>query len=104
MRWMENLNQEGRDLFADCCCRWVADLSQAYYHIEIDKRYWKYLCFRWNGKVYCFTVLPFGISSAPHIFTLIVKVMLWHWQEEFGVLIMGFINDMIGGTVTPELA
>eukprot|EP00961_Rhodomonas_salina_P054346 730158-Rhodomonas_salina.1 len=93
-----------RDLFADCCCSWVTDLSQAYYHIEIDKRYWKYLCFRWNRKVYCFTVLPFGIRSAPSIFTLIVKVMLWHWQEEFGVCVMGFINDMIRGAVTPELA
>jgi hypothetical protein len=69
---MESLNKEGRSLFADCTVGWLIDLSHAYYHIQVDPKYWKYLCFRWKGKVYCFTVLPFGITSAPRIFTTVL--------------------------------
>ena len=101
---MEQLNKEGRTLFPDCTCWWVADLSQAYYHIEIEPSNYKYLCFRWNGKVYAMKVLPFGVRSAPRVFTMIVKEMLRYWREDFHIKVLGFIDDMIGGAETPELA
>ena len=42
---MESLNKEGRSLFAVCTVGWLIDLSHAYYHIQVDPKYWKDLCF-----------------------------------------------------------
>ena len=55
------------------------DLTDAYFHIPIHPRYRKYLRFFFKGKVYQFRALPFGLSTAPYIFTLVmseVKVMI----------------------------
>ena len=48
------------------------DLKQGYHHVDIFKEHQKYLGFSWaiNGKkkFFIFTVLPFGLASAPFIF------------------------------------
>jgi hypothetical protein len=45
------------------------DLKSGYHHAEIHKAFQQYLGFSWsvNGEIkyYVFTVLPFGLSSAP---------------------------------------
>ena len=95
---IETLNKEGRSIFAECKFGWLIDLSHAYYHIQVDRAYWKYLCFRWRGQVYCFTCLPFGLSSAPRIFT-IVK----HWREKFGIWVLPYIDDLTGASRSSAL-
>ena len=35
----------------------------AYYHVAIDPSHTKYLCFVWNGKIYQFKVLSFGVKK-----------------------------------------
>ena len=49
------------------------DLQDAYFHVPIHPSSRKYLrtCFR--GKIYQFRALPFGLSSAPWLFTQIAK-------------------------------
>ena len=51
------------------------DLTDAYYHVMIAPSSRKYLRFIVNGKVLQFRALPFGISSAPRIFTKIMGVV-----------------------------
>ena len=45
------------------------DISQGYHHIDIDEQHQKYLGFSWKIKgqtrYFVFTVLPFGLTSAP---------------------------------------
>ena len=41
------------------------DLSKGYHHINIFPGHQTFLGFSIKGKYYCFTVLPFGLSSAP---------------------------------------
>lgn len=48
------------------------DLKDAYFSIPIHENERKYLKI-WNGQLYRFTSLPFGIASAPHDFTKILK-------------------------------
>ena len=38
---IETLNKEGRSIFAECEFSWLIDLSHAYYHIQVDRAYWK---------------------------------------------------------------
>ncbi len=54
---------------------WVAsiDLTDAYFHIPIRPSSQKYLRFTHRGQVYQYQVLPFGICTAPLIFTLVMK-------------------------------
>ena len=54
---------------------WVAsiDLSDAYLHIPIHPNSRKYLRFCYKAQVFQFTSLPFGLATAPQVFTMIVK-------------------------------
>ena len=45
------------------------DLKDAYFAIPIHQANQKYLQFQFQGKIYHFACLPFGLSSAPWIFT-----------------------------------
>ena len=54
---------------------WVAsiDLSDAYLYIPIHPHSRKYLRFCHRSQVFQFTSLPFGLATAPQVFTMIVK-------------------------------
>ena len=52
------------------------DLKSGYHHIEIHPDHLRFLGFAWKFpgetpvRYFVFTVLPFGLSSAPYIFTM----------------------------------
>ena len=41
------------------------DLCDAYFSIPIHEEFQKHLKFSWNGSLYKFICLPFGLKSAP---------------------------------------
>ena len=45
------------------------DLKSGYHHIDMAQWCHTYLGFCWDSKYYVFTVLPFGLSSSPCVFT-----------------------------------
>ena len=49
------------------------DLSDAYLHIPIHPNSRRYLRFYYKSQVFQFTSLPFGLATAPQVFTMIVK-------------------------------
>ena len=46
-----------------------------------------------------FSVLPFGLASAPHIFTKIKKALVKHWREQ-GIRIFTYLDDGAGADKT----
>ena len=54
---------------------WVSsiDLSDAYLHIPIHPNSRKYLRFCHRSQVFQFTSIPFGLTTATQVFTMIVK-------------------------------
>ena len=54
---------------------WVSsiDLSHTYLHMPIQQNSRKYIMFCHNSQVFQFTSLPFGLATAPQVFTMIVK-------------------------------
>ena len=48
------------------------DLQDAYFHVTIHPSSRKYLRFAFENKVYQFWVLPFGLNTAPQVFTRLV--------------------------------
>ncbi|XP_057296266.1 uncharacterized protein LOC130625224 [Hydractinia symbiolongicarpus] len=81
------------------------DIKQGYHHIEIAPEHQKYLGFSWvkNGekRYFVFTVLPFGVSSAPFIFTKTMRVLVKHWREH-AMKFSCFIDDGAGTSKTYE--
>lgn len=51
------------------------DLRHAYHSISMHENFRKYLRFIWDDKIFQYSCLPFGLTSAPRIFTKIMKVV-----------------------------
>ena len=51
------------------------------------------LGFEWEGHFYHFTVLPFGLSCAPRIFTLVMQTTVAYLQWR-GCRLMVFLDDL----------
>ena len=75
------------------------DLKSGYHRIDIFGDHQKYLGFSWrfpNPEIcmsyYVFPVLPFGLSTAPHIFTKVVKPLEKHCRY-IGIKIAIFLDD-----------
>ncbi|MCP3663270.1 MAG: hypothetical protein GY696_12380, partial [Gammaproteobacteria bacterium] len=50
------------------------------------------LGFEWQGKYYVFCVLPFGLTSAPYVFTKLMRLLIRAWRER-GIPAAIFIDD-----------
>ena len=70
------------------------DLKKAYWSIPVSVRSQPYLRFRWKTRVFQFLVLPFGVSSAPHIFTKMMKPIIVALREQ-GLLLIIFLDDIL---------
>ena len=75
------------------------DLKQGYHHIDISEEHQSYLGFSWNlegkNRYFVYTVLPFGLTSAPFIFTKVMRVLIKFWRENL-IMIAIFIDDGLG--------
>lgn len=69
------------------------DIKDAYYSFAVNPTDRKYLCFEWNGRQYCYTCLPNGLSWAPRKFTKILKVPLSYLHEQ-GHIFLGHLDDL----------
>ena len=63
------------------------DLKSGYHHVDIFPDHRKYLSFAWTFPSDCtrffqFSVLPFGLSSAPYLFTKLLKPLVTKWRSE----------------------
>ena len=70
------------------------DLSDAYYCIAMHILSMPFLTFIFLNVYYQFTCLPQGLSSAPRIFTKVVRVVL-SYLRGFGIRISAWIDDFI---------
>ena len=62
------------------------DLKSSYHHIDICPDHQTFLGFAWKFsddtkfRYFVFTVLPFGLASAPFIFTKCLKLLEKYWR------------------------
>lgn len=76
------------------CFFTTIDLKDAYYLIPINHHDRKFLKFKFNGKSYVFNSLPFGLSTAPLVFTKILKPVLQYFRER-GITLLTFLDDFV---------
>ena len=70
------------------------DLSEAYHHVPMHQGSTQYLCFQVGNKRYLFLVLPFGLSSAPWVFTEIMK-QLKVWTSRWHRMLFQYLDDWL---------
>ena len=75
------------------------DLKDAFYSIPIAKMSRKYLQFIYHNKLYQFCILPFGISTAPRVFSKILKPVIALLRTR-GISLIIYLDDLLIATGT----
>ena len=70
------------------------DLKDAYLTVSIDQGHRKYLCFHWQGQMWQFRVLPFGLNSASWTFTKLTKPIV-STLRQLGIRVIIYLDDML---------
>ena len=70
----------------------VFDLKSGYHHVEIVKHHRRFLGFHWDNVYYTFTVLPFGLSSAPYAFTKLMRPIV-RYRCSKGLKAVVYLDD-----------
>lgn len=76
------------------CFMATLDLKDAYYLIPIAGQDKKYLRFVFKNEYYEFNCLPFGLNTAPWVFTKIMKPVIAHLREA-GHLSVIYLDDIL---------
>ena len=84
------------------------DLKSGYHHVDIFPDHRKYLSFAWTFPSGCtsffqFSVLPFGLSSAPYLFTKLLKPLVTKWRSEAKAIVV-FLDDGLGAAADSNKA
>ena len=79
------------------------DLKDAYFHVPIHPASRKYLRFTVGDGSYQFTALPFGLSTAPYIFTKVVMEVkrLFHSHNKS---LYQYLDDWLGESPSRQIA
>lgn len=70
------------------------DLKDAYYSVPIVAQDRKFLRFTWQGKLYAFCSLPNGLTSAPRIWTKLLKPVFSSLRKK-GHTNTAYIDDVL---------
>ena len=96
---MENLSL-ALSLVQQNCFMSVIDLKDAYFSVSVHSEFRKYLRFYWNSELFQFTCMPNGLSSAPRIFTKLLKPIFSSLRSN-GYCSVYYLDDslLIGDTI-----
>ena len=88
-------------LLSPKCFMATIDLEDAYFLVPIHSSHRKFLRFSFRGILYEFQVLPFGLATAPFIFTKIMKPVVSYLREK-NFLSIVYLDDflLLGNSLT----
>lgn len=79
------------------------DLKDAYFTVPVWINHQKYLRFLWKGTMWEFACLPFGLASAPRVFTKIMKPVIGMLRK-MGVRLIVYLDDILIMAESKQLA
>ena len=79
------------------------DLKDAYLHIPIRPADRRFLSFQLHGRNYLFRTLPFGLSTAPRVFTRVARVF-GAYLRRLGIQIFMYLDDWLIVAESRDLA
>ena len=78
------------------------DLKSAYRMVPIHKDDQALLGLRWQGTVYTDSALPFGLRSAPKIFTAVADMLSWAMFQSGANNFLHYLDDFLFMGNSPE--
>ena len=82
------------------------DLKSCYHHIDINPCFQTFLGFSWNfsgiTRFFCFTSLPFGLSTAPFVCTKLIRPFVLRWRRA-GFCVSFYLDDMFLTASSPAV-
>ena len=72
----------------------TADLTMAYNTIPMHKSSRKYLRFWWNSQAWEFVAMPFGLTSAPWLFSLVMAEMSKYFHKH-SIQCVFYLDDLL---------
>ena len=78
------------------------DIKDAFWHVPIARHFQKFLGFRVESQIFTFNALPFGLTTAPRIFTKIMTAAVNHLRQE-GICIVAYLDDLLIWAQSPEI-
>ncbi len=76
------------------CIFAAIDLKDAYFHVSILLQQRRILRFAFEGRAWQYSVLPFGLSLSPRVFTKVVEGALTPLRE-VGVRVLNYLDDWL---------
>ena len=76
--------------FLDKC-----DVRSAYRNVPVHPEDAGWLGLMWEGEVYADTTLPFGLRSAPKIFTAVADAFQWIVRRTGVQVLFHYIDDFV---------
>ena len=70
------------------------NIKDAYFAIPIYPQHQRFLRFQWKGKCFQFTCLPFGLVSAPRVFTKLLRSVVGFLRSR-GMRCVVYIDDLL---------
>ena len=99
--------QIARQLLEKGSYMFAFDIRGAYNHIDIFHQHRTFLGISWfygdKEVFYVYNSLPFGLASAGHIFSKVLRVLVTFWRSN-GHRVVTFLDDGLGGSHTYEQA
>lgn len=88
-----------------CPGDWMFSLDDVagYHHWSIREAFRTYFAFEWDGVLYEWCVLPFGVASAPWVFTKGKRVLVKMWRAQ-GIRLIPYMDDFLFAASSREEA
>jgi hypothetical protein len=87
--------QEAVELSSPNCWYGKLDLSNCFLSFPLHPDTWPHFIFRFEGQLYQFTRMPFGLSSAPRICTLLLSVVAYRLSREQLFRLIRYLDDFL---------
>ena len=88
---IEDLRTASKLMTKDCFMSHI-DLKNAYFLVPVDEKYRKFLRFSFEGILYEFNCLPFGLNISPYIFTKVMKPVASSLRSK-GLISIVYLDD-----------
>jgi len=70
------------------------DLMSGYYHVGLHPSSRTFVGFHSGGRYYVYNCLPFVLSTAPWVFSKVMRELVMKWRRE-GIRLLPYIDDFV---------
>jgi len=69
------------------------DLKSAYYYVGLYPMTRRFFGIKWEGVYYEYTFLAFGLSTAPWVFSEVMRELVMYWRR-CGIRVLPYLDDL----------